>query len=66
MIYLTIITIVSMLISFFSLRFAGESWKEATQVLERHLVRLGDELERQQKLVEIIESMLKKQKGGAE
>ena len=64
MICLTIITIISMLISFFSLKISSENSKFIIQALGKHNERLSNDIERKREFIKLLDDIIARLKGG--
>ena len=64
MICLTIITIISMLISFFSLKISSENSKFIIHALDKHNEQLSNDIERKRKFIKLMDDIIAREKGG--
>ena len=63
MIYLTIISIISIIVAFLSLEFSAKNSNDMTKMFEKHIERLEKEIESDRKFIEFLDGTIQKQKG---
>lgn len=63
MMYLTIISIISIIVAFLSLRFSAKNNKDVCEMYERHIKRLEKGMESDKEVIKILDKLLEEQKG---
>lgn len=63
MMYLTIISIISIIVAFLSLEFSAKNNKDMAKMFEEHIERLEKEIESDRKFIEFLDGTIQKQKG---
>lgn len=61
--YLTIISIISIIVAFLSLEFSAKNNKDMAKMFEEHIERLEKEIESDRKFIEFLDGTIQKQKG---
>lgn len=60
MMYLTIVTIVSICVAFFSLKALGDNQNEIIDMYKRHAEQLREDIKHKQEFIELMDKILEK------
>ena len=61
--YLTIISIISIIVAFLSLEFSAKNNKDMAKMFEEHIERLEKEIEFERKFIKFLDESIQRQKG---